>query len=60
MPTEIITNENLLPTKNFTYSKIFSNLFTAFIFTQVAQKYRPFSVLLNVRPTVNTLDVRFQ
>ena len=54
MPMKIIIEENFLPTKNFTISKIFCNSFRAFIFTQVAQKYRPSSVQLNILPTVNT------
>ena len=37
--------------KSFTISKIFWNLFRAFIFAQVSQKYRPSSVRLNIRPT---------
>ena len=48
MPTKIIADEN------FTISEIFWNLFSAFIFTQVAQKYRPSSMRLNIWPTVNT------
>ena len=54
MPTKIIPDEKFLPTKNFTVSKIFRNLFRAFIFTQVVQKYRPSSVRLNIWSTVNT------
>ena len=54
MPAKIITDEKFLPTKNFAISKIFWNLFRVFILTQVAQKYRPSSVRLNIWPTVNT------
>ena len=48
MQTKIITDENFLPTKNFTFSKIIRNLLRAFIFTQVAQKHRSSSVRLNI------------
>ena len=54
MPTKIIIDEKFLPTKNFTISKIFWNLFKAFIFTQVAKKYSSSSMRLNIWPTVNT------
>ena len=54
MPTKIITDKKFLPTKNFTISKIFWNLFRVFIFTQMAQKYITSSVRLNIWPTVNT------
>ena len=48
MRTKIITDENFLPTKNFTFSKIIWNLLRAIIFTQVAQKHRSSSVRLNI------------
>ena len=46
-----------LPIKNFTISQNFWNLFRTFIFFQVAQKYRPSWVRINVWPTVNTYVV---
>ena len=52
--TNNLWGRKLLPTKNFTFSKIFWNLFRAFIFTQVAQKYRPSIARLNICATVNT------
>ena len=48
MLTKSITDEKILPTKNFTIYQIFWNLLRAFFFTQVAQKYRPSSVRLNI------------
>ena len=54
MLTKSITDEKILPSKNFTIYEIFWNLFRAFFFTQVAQKYRPSSVRLNIWPTGNT------
>ena len=54
MRTKIITDENFLPKKNFTFSKIIWNLLRAIIFTQVAQKHRSSSVRLNIWPTTNT------
>ena len=54
MSKKINTHKKYLPTKNFTIPKIFLILFRAFIFTKVAQKYRPSSVRLNIWRTVNS------
>ena len=58
MPTKKFCRQKILPFLKF--SEIFCN--RAFIFSKVAQKFRPSSVWLNIWPTVNTLvnNLRFQ